>query len=409
MENEKRRLVSDEPIENGSDDKLGYALPAAKVADMIFNLLPSSKKSSFVIGIYGQWGSGKTSFVNLMKRRFDQITEQEGKKNAITCMDYNPRWVSEKEEIIRSFFEAVLHRISLFDIKEELKGLFAEVAGIINKFFFKNAFAETIEHYKQKPDIEILHEKITKLLENKGCLVVFIDDLDRLFPEEIIQVFWLIKSVLNIPSITYVVALDPHVVTRHLSEKKLDGDRYLEKIVQFPIQLPSLSKMGYHDFLRESLELFGDHVVSQPQMQEVVRHLHNVLTTARAIKQLQNAVLFKFRYGVELELWQFLLLESFRITNPRIMRYLLNNRKDLEGDTDPNISTSNSLALLFTKCYEMLENNVLSANMFIVMFPRSQNQYIKYIGVSHAPGLTYELAVNYKQLGLYADMIAMQK
>ncbi len=85
--------------------------------------------------------------------------------------------------------------------------------------------------------------------------VVFIDDLDRCLPEKAVEVLELIKTVFNLESFAFVLALDEEVVERgighrymayHLAGKKPDmpitGFEYLEKIVHLPFRLPALSR-----------------------------------------------------------------------------------------------------------------------------------------------------------------------
>jgi predicted KAP-like P-loop ATPase len=53
--------VFDAPINNPDDDLFGMASYAEKLSYFIDSVEPP-----FTIGIYGQWGDGKSSFVNLV-------------------------------------------------------------------------------------------------------------------------------------------------------------------------------------------------------------------------------------------------------------------------------------------------------------------------------------------------------
>jgi hypothetical protein len=57
-----RAQIADTPIRDPDDDLLGTAPYAETLADFIYTLEPP-----FTIGIYGEWGSGKTSFVNFVR------------------------------------------------------------------------------------------------------------------------------------------------------------------------------------------------------------------------------------------------------------------------------------------------------------------------------------------------------
>jgi formylglycine-generating enzyme required for sulfatase activity len=100
--------------------------------------------------------------------------------------------------------------------------------------------------------------KVTK--ETRINFVVFVDDLDRCLPEKAVAVLELIKTVFNVESFAFVLALDDEVIERGISHRYQDyalgnkksempitGFEYLEKIVHLPFRLPALT---YADALR---------------------------------------------------------------------------------------------------------------------------------------------------------------
>lgn len=93
--------------------------------------------------------------------------------------------------------------------------------------------------------------------------VVFIDDLDRCLPENAVAVLELIKTLLNVESFAFVVALDDEVIERGIAHRYKDyrfenkkpdmpitGYEYLEKIVHLPFRLPQLTREQAIEFLR---------------------------------------------------------------------------------------------------------------------------------------------------------------
>ena len=91
-------ILPDYPIEDKDADKLHRAPLASKVAELIKNF---QGKESFVIGVEGAWGSGKTSFINLV------LKELYGNENII-FVHFNPWNFSGQNELIADFF-ATLH------------------------------------------------------------------------------------------------------------------------------------------------------------------------------------------------------------------------------------------------------------------------------------------------------------
>ena len=103
-----------------------------------------------------------------------------------------------------------------------------------------------------------------------GCnFVIFIDDLDRCLPEKAVEALELIKTVFNLESFAFVLALDEEVIERgighrymayNLAGKKpempITGFEYLEKIVHLPFRLPALTRAEGLEFLRQYEDQF---------------------------------------------------------------------------------------------------------------------------------------------------------
>ncbi|WP_396270726.1 SUMF1/EgtB/PvdO family nonheme iron enzyme [Ideonella sp.] len=94
--------------------------------------------------------------------------------------------------------------------------------------------------------------------------VVFIDDLDRCLPEKAVAMLEVIKTVFNVESFAFVVALDDEVIERGISHRYRDyrfkgakpempitGFEYLEKIVHLPFRLPALTREQAETFVRQ--------------------------------------------------------------------------------------------------------------------------------------------------------------
>ena len=118
----------------------------------------------------------------------------------------------------------------------------------------------------QHPD---LLQGFRLLCNPKINFVIFIDDLDRCLPEKAVQTLELIKTVFNVESFAFVLALDDEVIERGIShrykeyklqdkkpEMPITGFEYLEKIVHLPFRLPELTREQAMDLIRlKELEL----------------------------------------------------------------------------------------------------------------------------------------------------------
>lgn len=63
------KYFTDKPIENNSDDLLGRASFSERVGETIYNF---DAEDGLVIGLYGSWGSGKTSVVNMIVNHIEE-------------------------------------------------------------------------------------------------------------------------------------------------------------------------------------------------------------------------------------------------------------------------------------------------------------------------------------------------
>lgn len=128
MSEDKVLIDIDEPILYPSEDLFNRG----KFIEKVSNVIEQEDDKSFVIGLYGKWGSGKTSIINLIckrlecgcnnnKNKFDGYKENiflkiynifNGKEkqstnvnNKIIVLKFNPWICSNKIELIRQFFD----------------------------------------------------------------------------------------------------------------------------------------------------------------------------------------------------------------------------------------------------------------------------------------------------------------
>ncbi len=108
-----------------------------------------------------------------------------------------------------------------------------------------------------------LHGRVLLTEGFKTNFVVFVDDLDRCLPEKAVAVLELIKTVFNVESFAFVLALDDEVIERGIGHRykeyallnkkpqmPITGFEYLEKIVHLPFRLPALTRSQAIAFVR---------------------------------------------------------------------------------------------------------------------------------------------------------------
>jgi len=248
--------MPDYPIENMEEDKLRRFPLAKKVAELIASF---EGKESFVIGIEGVWGSGKTSFINLT---LNQIKNEP----KLILVNFNPWNFTGQNELIEDFFSTLISKIKPFITdKDKLRKLSSIVSKLTKKSevsispevsaFWGAVNFKANDLFKLKGDEKTLEEErrdidnLFKQLNKK--VVIVIDDIDRLDKEETRLIMKLVKMTANFPNTVFVLCYDREKVAEKLNSEG-SGEEYLKKIIQVSFTLPMPDEQGLQKIL------FGD-------------------------------------------------------------------------------------------------------------------------------------------------------
>lgn len=258
-------LSADRPSTDPKDDLFGHAPFAKSLADSICRYAGSD---GLVLALYGPWGSGKSTVLSYVSHYLEQL--HDGDRPAVVT--FNPWWFSGQENLARAFLgqlQAVLPTKSeKFKRLGDLLGDFAEgIGGLIDLSGMTGGAAGKLGKLigmvtKRKPkDVPALKSEISKILREAGKrILVVIDDIDRLTPEETRQLFTVIKALADFPNVVYLLAFDRDVAAQAIEQQSgLPGERYLEKIIQVPFELPPVDRVALRAALFRRLDqVLGD-------------------------------------------------------------------------------------------------------------------------------------------------------
>ncbi len=274
----KNIFNSDSPISKLDEDKLGRTEFAINLGNRIMDYDPVNYEN-LVIGIAGEWGSGKSSLMNMVlnhiENEFIYSDKVENDEKPI-IMRFNPWRFSNQDQLISQFFNEMsllLDRTNYANIKNvarkiELYASFFEPVGIALPPFgviirIMKKYLSSLQEYTDYKinDFDSAREELDKSLkEQNHKIIIALDDIDRLNVEEIHIIFQLIKILANFPNTIYLVGFDRVVVSAALdnNEKDLSGSDYLEKIVQVIFEIPYITENEMKDLVKNSLEVeFG--------------------------------------------------------------------------------------------------------------------------------------------------------
>lgn len=269
----------------------------------------------FSIGIYGEWGTGKTTLMRLI--------ESEIKNNENTLTVWFNAWRYEREEqfAITALMKTVAYAMETHPIYAEIKPILLRSVKIFTKGFLSEVASKFIgekgvDEFKERllPKMDLLAEvdkdtiyfdgiyqiekEMSRIMNNyhSSKVVIFIDDLDRCSPKKALEVFESIKVFLDIEGFVFVIGLSHETVSKLISteykESGVKGEHYIRKIIQIPINVPQWNNLDVKDIilnllnrdkidpkysaiLRENLELIS--FVVEPSPREVKRFINNFI------------------------------------------------------------------------------------------------------------------------------------
>jgi uncharacterized protein YjbI with pentapeptide repeats len=266
------RIITDEPTNEAPD----FREYSRKLSKIIINSV-----SPFTVGIFGDWGTGKTTLMNMIKDEIDD------KYSDIATTIWFDSWRYEREKysamipLLRTIILSLENKIKNSEhnekkreILQRLKHKFNKIGEEIirntnlnvgfNLFNQVNAGAtfdigKALDNYKSDGSLQWnqeriyfhkhisdhLKEELEKIRKDssKFRIIIFIDDLDRCTPERALEILESIKTFFDIEGIIYVIGMDPLTIdpiikTKYEKNPKIDGMHYLEKIVQLPFTIP---------------------------------------------------------------------------------------------------------------------------------------------------------------------------
>ncbi len=308
-----------QPIQDRDEDSLGRWPFAESLAEAI---LQYDSTESIAVGLYGSWGTGKTSLLNLVKKCIEEKSAKLQRKHKPVVVDFAPWHYSDQNQLIEMFFRdlstAIKHApgykkgekiaellddmhlyflsLSPLTLLNPAIGLLAGAASRLSK---EGAKQVRDRSSKQRTDLTELKNALDReLLRTENKVIIIIDDIDRLNSVEIRRTFQLVKSVANFKNTIYVLAFDKTVVMEALREvQKAPGQLYLEKIipVSFDIVSPGHSdiRRELHDRLKEIIADRWDEKVWESLYEHRLRHF---FSTLRDVTRFLNT--FGFSYGL---------------------------------------------------------------------------------------------------------------
>lgn len=349
----KMRFLPDKPLSATDADDLGFGEFVEVLQTSIYNT-----ETPFVYGVLGDWGTGKTSIMQLLQHRLEQDLQNgvqpfvpiwfnawkyENEENIVYPLlygikrDYDERisQTAKSQDFPQKFRQVVasstlaLADVGLRVITKHLTGEAIKVSDIeqqINKVREHAGNLETVLN-SWADEVRKLDDAFKVMLttyaqdliksnsefrdSSKVKFVILIDDLDRCLPETTIAVLESIKNYLLVENCIFVLGVNPKIIYQGIRVKyknlEVDGREYLEKILNYSFYVPEPELGLAAKFASERLKRLVLDEAKQRQYDPYFVKFGQILqecqfNNPRKIKRILNRYLFFIsKYETELD------------------------------------------------------------------------------------------------------------
>ena len=355
-------------------DRLGTGQYAETLASFIRQC-----DTPMTIGVQGEWGSGKTSLLNMIREeiqeeqreRYSTIIKGSDEFKCIWINTWEHSLLKSPEQCLLSIIEEIIDEIATVDnsykTAEKAKAALsllakgavrvgaaaafgAQAGNVTQELIGGSAASNTVKQLRTSL------EEIVKTVKNRNQnhtakFVIFVDDLDRLEPSVAVMVLELLKNIFTIEDCVFVLAIDYQVIVKGLKGKfgeptannEWEFRAFFDKIIQVPFMMP----MAQYDLKKYINALLIDEInffqKSERKSIEDGRLATAVKLTLghnpRAMKRLLNSLsLLKLHYGEGLKDFRLrqlvFVLVCCQISFPRIYELLLREPDFSSWDTE---------------------------------------------------------------------------
>ena len=243
-------------------DLLGFE----DIVDAVESTVTRLDLDPITVGINAPWGGGKTTVLQLLQNKLQA-------RGDLLCVYISPWEYDATTDTKTTLIGAVLDALDT-EIKtnqttfDKVKGKLDDLRKRVNvakaiKLTAKTALTMSFpsidsltslfdEKEGRDPSLQGFKQQYSSLLNDEALshitqVVVLVDDLDRSLPDTVVDSLEAIKLFLSVDKMAFVIAADDASVERAIGQRLAStgqpttARQYLEKIVQIPFRIPTLS------------------------------------------------------------------------------------------------------------------------------------------------------------------------
>lgn len=370
-------ILDDAPKTEPEEDRLGYNGFAKRFAA---SLSAIRAENGYVIGLQGPWGSGKSTVLNFVKA---YLGRGDGD---LVVVDFSPWLISGHQDLIAGFFKVLAEAVDFSEARNEsrrrrakrlasnaadpvFRGVGEVVAALRPEWgalakpaanATGAALAKALAGWASEPSLQTAYANLRSALRtDRRRFVVFIDDLDRLEPEEIKAIAQMVKSVGGLPHVTYVLAYDRDIVWPALDgASNRAGKRFFaDKIIQHEVSLPAPSRGALARLLDEQTSFLIADTPNSDRWSDIVRNgTQRWMRSVRDVVRLSNALAFAGpALAGELDPQDLLAMEGLRLFDDVAFTWVREHRDYLLGEGRYQFQRNEEKTEMIRRLHESLE------------------------------------------------------
>lgn len=327
-------------------------------ADKLTNIIIANK-DELVIALDGQWGEGKTTFINMWQVKLESdgfpciyidafkidYTEDAFVPIAFEIDNFIKNALGEKDKSREEFFEKTVEvskRLLLWTGKVGLKALTLnavgeseieslykvtdDIAEDVSEQFNNFAEEKFLAHQNTKSLFESYQDALSKiaatLSQDEKPLVIIIDELDRCRPKFAVQILEKIKHFFSVENVVFVLSVNQEQLEHSIKAEYgigIDANTYLQKFVDIKATLPRFN-------ITESSDLMSDYhkqLINSYELMEPLSRIDNSDKFFKIIVCLLSSNNISYRQSERVMLNIKILISSFRSNNLHYINLLL--------------------------------------------------------------------------------------
>ena len=242
-------------------------------ADQLTNIVENNKQGEVVIGLSGQWGEGKTTFVKMWQKHMENkdiasiyfdafeydYIEDVFLSLAIEIYNYaEVNGLTAQEDYLNKskntyhLLQAMIAKTSPINIDSSLQEKLVDnenqpfdIAKIIKdnlNFSLDNAFEQALKKKEVFRDFKKSLSQLATQASNQDIpFIIIIDELDRCKPSFAVEILEKIKHLFLVEGVVFVLSMHHEQLEESIKKvygQNIDAHTYLQKFIDYPTRLP---------------------------------------------------------------------------------------------------------------------------------------------------------------------------